>query len=171
MSERTIMIFPKFSNMEIIDRIRRNYDPLADLVRPHITLVFPFHSDIADAELGSHIENAISGIRPFSLQLTGIFKQEDAFGNYLFLDVKEGKKQLIQLHDRLYSGALSSFSSEIPYSPHMTLGNLENRNALHAAYEAVKSISESFYTVADTISVEKIGKQGESIILMEKKLK
>ena len=171
MSERTIMIFPKFSNMEIIDRIRRNYDPLADLVRPHITLVFPFHSDIADAELGSHIENAISGIRPFSLQLAGIFKQEDAFGNYLFLDVKEGKKQLIQLHDRLYSGALSSFSSEIPYSPHMTLGNLENRNALHAAYEAVKSISESFSTVADTISVEKIGKQGESIILMEKKLK
>ena len=171
MSERTIMIFPKFSNMEIIDRMRRNYDPLADLVRPHITLVFPFHSDIADAELGSHIENAISGIRPFSLQLAGIFKQEDAFGNYLFLDVKEGKKQLIQLHDRLYSGALSSFSSEIPYSPHMTLGNLENRNALHAAYEAVKSISESFSTVADTISVEKIGKQGESIILMEKKLK
>ena len=164
--------------MEIIDRIRRNYDPLADLVRPHITLVFPFHSDIADAELGSHIENAISGIRPFSLQLAGTFKQEDAFGNYLFLDVKEGKKQLIQLHDRLYSRALSSFSSEIPYSPHMTpysphmtLGNLENRNALHAAYEAVKSISESFSTVADTISVEKIGKQGESIILMEKNLR
>ena len=171
MSERTIMIFPKFSNMEIIDRIRRNYDPLADLVRPHITLVFPFHSDIADAELGSHIENAISGIRPFSLQLAGTFKQEDAFGNYLFLDVKEGKKQLIQLHDRLYSRALSSFSPEIPYSPHMTLGNLENRNALHAAYEAVKSISESFSTVADTISVEKIGKQGESIILMEKNLR
>ena len=171
MSERTIMIFPKFSNMEIIDRIRRNYDPLADLVRPHITLVFPFHSDITDAELGSHIENAISGIPPFSLHLAGIFKQEDAFGNYLFLDVKEGKKQLIQLHDRLYSRALSSFSSEIPYSPHMTLGNLENRNALHAAYEAVKSISESFSTVADTISVEKIGKQGESIILMEKNLR
>ena len=161
MSERTIMIFPKFSNMEIIDRIRRNYDPLADLVRPHITLIFPFHSDIADAELGSHIENAISGIRPFSLQLAG----------NLFLDVKEGKKQLIQLHGRLYSGALSSFSSEIPYSPHMTLGNLENRNALHAAYETVKSISESFSTVADTISVEKIGKQGESIILMEKNLR
>ena len=171
MSERTIMIFPKFSNMEIIDRIRRNYDPLADLVRHHITLVFPFHSDIADAELGSHIENAISGIRPFSLQLAGTFKQEDAFGNYLFLDVKEGKKQLAQLHDRLYSGVLRPFSPKIPYRPHMTLGNLENRHALHAAYEAVKNISESFSTVAGTISVEKIGKQGESIILMEKKLK
>ena len=103
MRERTIMIFPKFNNMEIIDSIRKKYDPLADLVRPHITLVFPFHSDITDAELGSHIENAISGISPFSLHPAGIFKQEDAFGNYLFLDVKEGKKELIRLHDRLYS--------------------------------------------------------------------
>ena len=171
MSERTIMIFPKFSNMEIIDRIRRNYDPLADLVRPHITLVFPFHSDITDAELGSHIENAISGIPPFSLQLTGISKEENVFGNYLFLNIQEGRDTLMQLHDRLYSGVLSSFSPKTPYSPHMTLGNLENRNALHAAYEAVKSISESFSTVADTISVEKIGKQGGSIILMEKNLR
>lgn len=120
--------------------MRKKYDPLAELVRPHITLVFPFHSDITDAELGSHIENAISGISPFPLHLAGIFKQEDAFGNY-------------------------------PYNPHMTLGNLENRDSLNTAYEAVKSISESFCTVADTISVEKIGEQGESIILMEKKLK
>lgn len=165
------MIFPKFSNMEIIDRIRKNYDPLADLVRPHITLVFPFQSDMTDTELSCHIENVISGISPFSLQLAGISKEEDAFGNYLFLDVKEGKKQLAQLHDRLYSGVLRPFSPKIPYRPHMTLGNLENRHALHAAYEAVKNISESFSTVAGTISVEKIGKQGESIILMEKKLK
>ncbi len=171
MRERTIMIFPKFNNMEIIDSIRKKYDPLADLVRPHITLVFPFHSDITDAELGSHIENAISGISPFSLHPAGIFKQEDAFGNYLFLDVKEGKKELIRLHDRLYSGVLSSFSAEIPYSPHMTLGKLESRASLNTAYEAVKNISESFCTVADTISVEEIGEQGESILLMEKKLK
>lgn len=171
MPERTIMIFPEFGNMEIINSMRKKYDPLADLVSPHITLVFPFHSDITDAELSSHIENAMSGISPFSLQLAGIFKHEDAFGNYLFLDVKEGKKELIRLHDRLYSGVLSSFSTEIPYNPHMTLGNLENRDSLNTAYEVVKSISESFFTVADTISVEKIGEQGESIILMEKKLK
>ena len=74
MRERTIMIFPKFNNMEIIDSIRKKYDPLADLVRPHITLVFPFQSDITDAKLGSHIENAIAGISPFSLHLAGIFK-------------------------------------------------------------------------------------------------
>ena len=51
----------------------------------------------------------------------------------------------------------------------MTLGKLESRTSLNTAYEAVKNLSESFCTVADTISVEKIGEQGESILLMEKK--
>jgi hypothetical protein len=35
------MIFPHFGNMQLIDNIRSNYDPLAEHVRPHITLVFP----------------------------------------------------------------------------------------------------------------------------------
>lgn len=43
-SIRTIMIFPEFEEMEIIDEIREKYDPLARLVRPHITIVFPFIS-------------------------------------------------------------------------------------------------------------------------------
>ena len=70
----------------------------------------------------------------------------------------------------ILQGYLSSFSTEIPYKPHMTLGKLESRTSLNTAYEAVKNISESFCTVADTISVEEIGEQEESILLMEKKL-
>ena len=46
MSLRTIMIFPEFDNIDIIDEIRAKYDPLAKLVRPHITIVFPFEMDI-----------------------------------------------------------------------------------------------------------------------------
>ena len=48
MVKRTIMIFPEFDNIDSIDRIRSKYDPLAELVRPHITLVFPFESDITN---------------------------------------------------------------------------------------------------------------------------
>ena len=32
------MIFPEFDNMDVIDNIREKYDPLAKLVRPHITI-------------------------------------------------------------------------------------------------------------------------------------
>ena len=51
MSLRTIMIFPEFDNIDIIDEIREKYDPLSELVRPHITIVFPFEMDITNEEL------------------------------------------------------------------------------------------------------------------------
>ena len=46
MATRTIMIFPEFENIDIINDIRKKYDPLADLVFPHITLAFPFDSEL-----------------------------------------------------------------------------------------------------------------------------
>lgn len=45
------MIFPQFNNIEIINEIRHRYDPLANLLRPHITLVFPFESDMTNDEV------------------------------------------------------------------------------------------------------------------------
>ena len=45
------MIFPEFDNIDIIDEIRAKYDPLTKLVRPHITIVFPFEMEITNDEL------------------------------------------------------------------------------------------------------------------------
>lgn len=84
MSLRTIMIFPEFENREIIDNIRKQYDPLYELVQPHITLVFPFESQISNEELAEILKVRLQGIKPFELKLGGISKQEDSFGNYLF---------------------------------------------------------------------------------------
>jgi len=49
--KRCIMIFPQFNNINIIDGIREKYDPLSNNVRPHITLVFPFESNISKVDL------------------------------------------------------------------------------------------------------------------------
>ena len=51
MAQRTIMIFPDFEQMEIIESIREKYDPLYQLVKPHITVVFPFDMDVSNEEL------------------------------------------------------------------------------------------------------------------------
>ena len=51
MNTRTIMIFPEFDNIDVINDIRKKYDPLVDLVLPHITLVFPFDSELTNEEL------------------------------------------------------------------------------------------------------------------------
>ena len=96
---RTIMIFPKFDNMEIINHIRKEYDPLADLVRPHITLVFPFESSMTNDNLAQILENRLDCVKPFSLKMCGVSKQEDIYGNYLFLNVSQGGEEIKEIHD------------------------------------------------------------------------
>lgn len=87
MNLRTIMIFPEFENMEVIDKIREQYDPLAKLVHPHITIVFPFDSDMSNEDLKALLEKRLQSVKPFKLELAGVSKHENRFGNYLFLDV------------------------------------------------------------------------------------
>ena len=87
MSLRTIMIFPEFHNKEIIDNIRKQYDPLAALVKPHITLVFPFESPMSNEELKHILNKRLQDAKPFQLTLGDFSKHEDVFGNYIFLNV------------------------------------------------------------------------------------
>ena len=136
MIKRCIMIFPHFENQQIIDNIRKKYDPLAKCVRPHISL---------------------SGITPSTLA-----------GNYLFLNVKEGNAQIVEIHKRLYKGILKEFypqwPKEIEFLPHMTVGNISDLNAFEMAVEETKNVDDVFETTVDTISVEIIDENEDSII-------
>lgn len=168
MTTRCIMLFPQFNNMELIDRIREKYDPLADKVKPHITLVFPFNSQISSPELENHIKEIVSKISPFHLSLQKI---TPAKGNYLFLNVDQGKEEIIKLHQLLYQGLLADYYpkwlKDIEYLPHMTVGKIENEADFIKAVEETKKMDELFTTIVDKISVEIIGEEDESIIEME----
>ncbi len=170
MSLRTIMIFPEFENMEIIDSIRKRYDPLADLVRPHITIVFPFESRMSNKELSEILENRLKSVKSFEIKLQGISRQKDTFGNYLFLDVLQGQEEICGIHNMLYDNEFKEFVSGRHYVPHMTIGKLPAVEMLNEAYDEVKSIKESFITIVNKISVEMIGDNEESIIIIEKNL-
>lgn len=170
MSLRTIMIFPEFENMEIIDSIRKQYDPLAELVRPHITLVFPFESQMSNAELTDIFNERLQGVKPFDLKLGGVSKKEDVFGNYLFLNVIQGVKEISFIHQVLYDNEFKEFDMGLPYIPHMTIGNLSSGELLNNAFNSIKLLEDTFSTVVKKISVEMIGDNEESIIVIEKEL-
>ena len=170
MSIRTIMIFPEFENMEIIDEIREKYDPLAQLVRPHITLVFPFENQMSNNDIANILAERLKNIHPFELVLNGVSKQEDRFGNYLFLDVKEGNTEICTIHNILYENEFRTHNLGLGYKPHMTVGKLQTVEELNDAYENVKEINKEFKTVVNKISVEMLGEDEESIIIIEHKL-
>ena len=168
---RTIMIFPEFENIGFIDKIRSKYDPLSDLVRPHITLVFPFESDMTDDEIREILEKRLADTRKFDLTLYGFGKQIEKFGNFLFLNVTQGREEIIKIHDILYANEFREFNSGFPYDPHMTVGKTGTAEELGEAYEDASSCTEIFTTTVTKISVEMIGEHEESIIIIEKELK
>ena len=171
MSLRTIMIFPEFAEMEIIDEIRERYDPLAHLVRPHITIVFPFENQMSNNDIADILSDRLKTIHPFELVLKGIGKQEESFGNYLFLDVEEGSAEICTIHHILYDTEFCEHDlGRIGYKPHITLGRFPTVDALNKAYEEVKGISRAFITMVNKISVEMIGENEESIIIIEQEL-
>ncbi|NKF05722.1 2'-5' RNA ligase family protein [Clostridium gasigenes] len=174
MLKRCIMIFPKFENVKIIDGIRDKYDPLAKNVRPHITLVFPFKSDIETGDLKKHISSVVSEIKPFEVILQGITPVK-SFGNYLFLGIQKGNDKIIKLHEKLYTGILEVHYPEWlkcgNFLPHMTVGCLDDNEIFKIATNDTKNIDNCFKTVVNEVSVEIIDENQDSIIELKIPLK
>ena len=117
MHYRTVMIFPQFSNLDVLQRIREAYDPLAELVRPHITLVFSFLSPMRNEELLRLLERELRMVRPFRIVLHGVSRDSDASGHYLYLNVEHGADKLQRLHSIFYENAFRKFDEGVEYVP------------------------------------------------------
>jgi 2'-5' RNA ligase len=174
MLKRCIMIFPKFENGQIIDKVRERYDPIANHVRPHITLVFPFDSDIETTELKEHILSVLSEVTRFEIILNGI-TPTNFLGKYLFLNIQKGNDEIIELHKRLYTGTLQNYYPEWlkvkVFLPHMTVGSFDNEEEFEMAINETRNINDSFKTTVNEISVEVIDENEDSIIELNISLK
>ncbi|HKS71313.1 MAG TPA: 2'-5' RNA ligase family protein [Ktedonobacterales bacterium] len=158
---RAIVIFPELPApaLDAIQAVRRDYDPLAEVIPPHLTLVFPFASDLPSDGLASHMREAARGADPFDLVLAEVTGSED---EYLFLNVKRGRDELIALHDQLYSPPLDRhFDPRFTYTPHLTVGRVANRTTFDAALtDARVRLPSSFATTVRAISAYSIGADG-----------
>jgi 2'-5' RNA ligase len=112
--------YPKLRN-EKVEKFRKKYDPLVDIIEPHITLIFPLPANqIDESQLVDHINKTLSKWRPFDIHMTGLKKSWDCC---LFLLIKEGGNSIIKLHDELYTGILAKYlRKDIEFIPHITLG-------------------------------------------------
>ena len=159
--KRDILIFPKFDNMNIIDKIRNKYDRLATLVRPHITLAFPFKDVISDDDLINKLSFLLKNYSPFEVTFKGVSLYED---NYILLNCIKGAKDILKLHDDIYEKIIPShFKKSIKYIPHITLGQADNLIDF-------SNFNYEFTTIINEVSIEFIGSNEESIIIKNIKL-
>lgn len=167
MIERSILIFPCFDNMEKIQWFREKHDPVYKNIGPHISLVFPFKSDISKEQLKEKIVEAKSGIKPFKVSFRGGKLVE---GGIVFLKLVEGKSELLNLHKKLYEGLLRGYQPEflktVEYEPHITIGRYTEDN-LQDILRDFSVLEEDFETIVYKISMEIIADNLDSIIELE----
>lgn len=161
--KRDVIIIPKFSNEQILETIRKKYDELYGIVPPHITLAFPFKSDISNDILKSKLTEIASDFKPFKIKLKGISFNLDNRVNayYIFLNFIQGEEIIIDIHKRIYNDILQK-ELTFDYKPHITLGCTKEMIDL--------SLDEEFETIVDQLSVELIGENEESNIIIQIKL-
>lgn len=160
--KRAIILFPSFDNMNSIKRIREQYDPLANYIAPHITIVFPFDGEISTDDLRVHLNKALKGVKKFYVQLNGF--TGDFRDGYLFLNVKKGNDNIIELHDKLYSEILESFLfKKVTYCPHLTVGRLQQPGEFDKAMDKLACYVETFETVIDKLYVENLDEMEHSM--------
>jgi 2'-5' RNA ligase len=148
---RAIVLFLPEPELDAVTALRRQFDPLFGSLRAHVTLVFPFQSDLSAEALRRHVEQAVCDVSPITVRLAGV---SGANAHHLFLDLKRGNDALIELHDRLYRGPLEPYQShEFSYLPHVTVGRLTNDETFRAALAIASRTSIDFEATLDTVTV------------------
>ena len=157
--KRDILIIPKFINVDRIQKIRKEYDELYEVIMPHITLAFPFKKDISNERLKKELLNITKNIKPFKIKCKGITLKKDKR-----IDIVEGKELISEINEKIYQNILSDIDiKKYNYDPHITLGNTNNSD------EKIE-LDDEFETIVDSIVIESIGENEESIIEVEIKL-
>ena len=112
-----------------IERIRRKYDPTAEVIGPHITVMFPVPEDVGKETVVRHISGVLAGWQPFPIHIKGLCRSWD---NWLFLTLEEGRNEIIQMYEEIYRGPLLPYRrDDIEFIPHIGLGLFIKRAAAY----------------------------------------
>ncbi len=140
---RAIVWFPPFPIDAPIEPFRRKYDPMADSLPAHVTLVFPFPTNLTVMQLASHIRRIVGNWPSLPVSFRDI---EGILDEFVFLMVRDRADAVVALHDKLYRGILKAYlRDDIPYLPHVTIGRLPRKpggNSSMADFETMKGIAE-----------------------------
>jgi 2'-5' RNA ligase len=167
MEKRVVVAFPRIQNVhewaEILS-VRDRLDPLARKIPAHITLVFPFESAMSNFELEAHLRELVAHSRRFGVVFRGITAHED---EYLFLNIRRGNDEVMQLHDVLYSGALALHHvRRHTFVPHVTVGRVRSEQ-VPEALEATAGMNSPIQANVEAIAVYAVRRDGARPVLFE----
>lgn len=131
------------------------------IVRPHFTLVFPTTVIAAD-ELVAHARRTTGSVARFGFtcQRTTVVRDALSPRTHVFLVPDEGYSQLIDLHDRLYTGLLApELRLDIPYTPHITIATDDSAQHCQSLAESLNAREIAIHGTIDALQIVRFENQ------------
>ncbi len=128
-----VVAYPELrpEDLEKIQNFRSQHDELYfNVVDPHFTFVFPV-TGISQEEFTREIKLRATNFKNIDFIIRGAKVHNDAFSDFfhVFLVPDEGNEQIIELHDKLYSGKLKEhLRTDLEYIPHIGVGNSKDKS-------------------------------------------
>ena len=164
-NKRDILIIVNFSNIDKIKEIQLKYYDIADKIEPHIAVTFPFDSNISDQELYDKLTKILENYKPFKITCHGVSTPVGE-SNYRFLNIIENKDIVKSISDDIYKNIIPEeleYRDKYNYDPHISLANkLLDQEII---------LDDTFEMIVDSLYVERIGDNDESIKLYDIKLR
>jgi len=146
-----VVIFPEADTTQV-EQFRADWDPLADAVAAHITIVFPLDWPGSASDMGAVLAEVASDHASFAIELNQPTIWD---GEYLFLLADEGKDRIARLHGDAY--AHLRIAAPARFVPHMTVGRSAQRERIVAALGEADRVGLSLSATVRSLSVYLIG--------------
>lgn len=155
-------IFPEFEELDVIEAVQEELDPLFGLIPPHITLVFPFEAEEGAVYAAMECARGVLSRFPsFELKMRRVERR----GEYWMLLPERGGEEVRALHDALYADAFAPwYAPQFPYEPHVTLG-------CGAFSFEREDLGRLFVCTVHQVVLERIGEDGRSEMMKSIPLK
>lgn len=123
---------------------RQKYDPLAEFIPPHITILRPFDFSRSTRELHDHLQNVGEHQAPIKVSLAGwdVYRQR----RYLLcLPVIAGQSEFTSLRENILTGPLSPLvKQDSSYRPHIVFGRLASQSDVDSVKKTLKTFEPQF---------------------------
>ncbi len=163
-NKRDVLIMADFPNINKIKEIQKKYYDIADKIGPHIAVTFPFDSDISDEELYEKLSKIAEKYKPFKITCHGVSTPAGE-PNYRFLNVTENIDIIRSMSDDIYKSIIPGeleHRDKHNYVPHISLANMPLDEEIE--------LDDTFEMTVDSLYVERIGSNDESIKLYDIRL-
>ncbi len=115
------------ADAERVALLRKSYDPNAEVVPPHVTMVFGVDDGLeSEALRWARIQAGAFSAASLRFTLATVARDYENSAWYLFLMPRQIPPALAELHRRLNSGPLQG-APDVAFDAHLTLGRFQER--------------------------------------------